>query len=230
MTITEKNPKDGLRRIYGHAAEWDTCHTGFADRCVAPPSSPSNYTHFHLGCVVLDDGETLPTGTLTMGTGHADLTLSAAATLAHYDNTGTAFAQVRMGEDAIGIWFAGVVMPHITDEEVFAIRGAKISGDWRNVAGQGLDAIAMLAVNTPGFPIVRTALAASAGHRQALVAAGVVETPMVDEDTLKRIVNAAVTERLDVMRAREALTAATRARRRATMEAIAASAATRKGR
>jgi hypothetical protein len=184
---------------------------------------------FHLGYVVCDDGSTVPTGTLTMGTGHAELGLKAASALAHYDNTGTAFAQVRCGEDAFGIWFAGVIQPTVTDEQVFALRGAKISGDWRNVAGQGLDAIAMLAVNTPGFPIVRTALAASAGERQALVAAGVVEEPHVTADTLREIVSAAVNERLSVIAARESLLAATRARRRETMDAIAASAAQRKG-
>jgi hypothetical protein len=229
MTIVERDPHTGLRRTFGWAAEWDTCHTGFADRCVAPPSSPSDYAHFHLGYVELDDGSNLPIGTLTMGTGHADLTLSAAATLAHYDNTGTAFAHVRLGENERGIWYAGVILPHITDEEVFAIRGAKISGDWRNVAGQGLDAIAMLAVNTPGFPVVRTALAASAGQRQALVAAGVVDTPALDEDALQRIVAAAVSERLSVIQAREAMRAAQKIRRRATMASIAASAAARKG-
>ena len=177
---------------------------------------------------MLDDGTSLPTGTLTMDTGHAALSMSAAAAAAHYDNTGTSFAQVRCGEDAIGIWFAGVVEPKITDEQVFSIRGAKISGDWRNVAGQGLDAIAMLAVNTPGFPIVHAALAASAGQRQALVAAGVVEADPITPETLERIVAAAVTERLSIITARESLLSATRARRRATMEAIAAAAASRK--
>lgn len=228
MTVTDVDPKYGLRRIFGHGATWDECHTGFADRCVSAPSSPSNYSRFHLGYVQLEDGSTLPTGTLTMGTGHADLSMSAAAAAAHYDNTGTAFAQVRCGEDAIGIWYAGVISPSVTDEQIFDIRGAKISGDWRNVAGQGLDAIAMLAVNTPGFPIVRTALAASAGQRQALVAAGVVEADPITPETLERIVAAAVTERLSIITARESLLSATRARRRATMDAIAAAAASRK--
>lgn len=228
MTITEPDPHTGLRRVFGHAAEWDECHTGFADRCVSPPSSPSDYSRFHLGHVVLDDGTKLPTGTLTMDTGHAALSLSASSAAAHYDNTGTSFAQVRCGEDGIGIWFAGVIEPKITDEQVFSIRGAKISGDWRNVAGQGLDAIAMLAVNTPGFPIVHAALAASAGERQALVAAGIVEDEPVTADTLKRIVAAAVDERLEIISARQSLVAAARARRREAMDAIAASAASRK--
>ena len=228
MTITEPDPHTGLRRVFGHAAEWDECHTGFADRCVSPPSSPSDYSRFHLGHVVLDDGTKLPTGTLTMDTGHAALSLNASSAAAHYDNTGTSFAQVRCGEDGIGIWFAGVIEPKITDEQVFSIRGAKISGDWRNVAGQGLDAIAMLAVNTPGFPIVHAALAASAGERQALVAAGIVEDEPVTADTLKRIVAAAVDERLEIISARQSLVAAARARRREAMDAIAASAASRK--
>ena len=228
MTITEPDPHTGLRRVFGHAAEWDECHTGFADRCVSPPSSPSDYSRFHLGHVVLDDGTKLPTGTLTMDTGHAALSLNASSAAAHYDNTGTSFAQVRCGEDGIGIWFAGVVEPKITDEQVFSIRGAKISGDWRNVAGQGLDAIAMLAVNTPGFPIVHAALAASAGERQALVAAGIVEDEPVTADTLRRIVAAAVDERLEVISARQALVASATARRRKAMDSIAASAASRK--
>jgi 2'-5' RNA ligase len=42
FTVTD----DG--RVYGHLANWDTCHTGFADRCTTPPRSASNYAYFRV--------------------------------------------------------------------------------------------------------------------------------------------------------------------------------------
>ena len=70
-------------RVYGHSAQWDSCHTGFPGRCVPPPKSASEYAGFHLGAIRLEGGETLPVGTLTMDTGHASHGLSAQGAVAH---------------------------------------------------------------------------------------------------------------------------------------------------
>ena len=69
---------------------------------------------------------------------------------AHYDNTGSCFALVRVGEDAHGVWFSGVAAPWATPEQIAQGIASPLSGDWRDF-GQGLDLIAALAVNTPGF-------------------------------------------------------------------------------
>ena len=138
-------------RIYGHLAVFGQCHRSIQTECIMVPRSPSDYTHFHTSpSLRLDDGSRLPVGRLTVGTGHADPRLGAAPAAAHYDNTGACFALVRVGEDAHGVWFSGVAAPWATPEQVEQGIHAPLSGDWRNL-GQGLDLIAALSVNTPGF-------------------------------------------------------------------------------
>lgn len=158
-------------RVFGHIATWDTCHIGYPGQCVTPPSSPSGYAFFHTGAVVTDDGSEMAVGHLTIDTGHADADLRSPEALAHYDNTGTAVAYVRAGEDAHGIWVAGVVKPDATPEQVRALRASPISGDWRRI-GAGMELVAALGVNVPGFPVPRTRALVAGGAMQTLVAAG----------------------------------------------------------
>jgi hypothetical protein len=161
-------------RVSGHVAPWSSCHTGFPGQCLTPPHSATGYALFHTGAVRTADRQDLPVGQLTIGTGHAPVrgqTITAA--MEHYDNTGSAFADVRCGEDQYGIWVAGAVRPDVTDVQLRAARGARLSGDWRRV-GTGMELIAALAVNVPGYPIVRARALAASGVPQALVAASVV--------------------------------------------------------
>lgn len=72
--------------------------------------------------------------------------------MAHYDNTGTCFALVRVGEDKHGIWFSGVAAPGASHDDIAKGIAAPLSGDWRDF-GQGLELVAALAVNTPGFNV-----------------------------------------------------------------------------
>jgi hypothetical protein len=109
-----------------------------------------------------------------MGTGHAPLKAKVQATIEHYDNTGSVVADVAAGEDAHGIWLAGALRSSASPEQVKALKAAALSGDWREFGGN-LELVAALAVNVPGFPIPRLALAASGEHQTALVASGVVE-------------------------------------------------------
>lgn len=162
-------------RVQGHLAGWGTCHVGISDRCVMAPRSPSEYSHFHVSAVELVDGNWLPVGRLTVGTGHADQALSARAAAEHYDDTGTCWALVRAGEDAHGIWISGVLHPEATDAQVREGLSAPLSGDWRSIGGH-LELVAALSVNTPGFPVVRgrddahgraASLVASLGPRPA---------------------------------------------------------------
>lgn len=173
-------------RIFGHLATWGTCHIGISDVCITPPSSPTDYSFFRTGTVLTTTGD-VPVGQITMGTGHANLRLNASRTIAHYDNTGTVVADVAAGEDEYGIWISGAVRASATPEQIAALRGSALSGDWRTIRGH-LELVAALAVNVPGFPIPRIGLAASGGKQSALVAAGIAipglsETP-IDLNTI----------------------------------------------
>lgn len=156
--------------LYGHLALWGTCHIGSPPgECITPPTSATNYAHFLLGEIVCSDGSRVACGKITMGTGHADLALTAgapapvwhvdaaplaltaSAAAAHYDNTGTVVAHVTCGEDEWGIWLHGAVMPGLSPAQLRVLMGSDLSGDWRRV-GNNLELVAMLAVNVPGFP------------------------------------------------------------------------------
>lgn len=158
-------------RIYGHLADWRSCHIGFS-HCVRAPKSRSNYAHFHTGQVQTDAGP-LPVGKITIGGGHASTapgtTLQAA--VEHYDDAGTAAAVVRAGQDKHGIWVSGVAIPG--QEDAFAsLPLFPLSGDWRTVGGHP-ELVAALAVNTPGFGIPR--VTEERGRVTALVAAGMLD-------------------------------------------------------
>lgn len=172
-------------RLFGHAAVWDVCHIGFEDACVTAPRSETDYAYFHLGevKVEVEQGEatTIPCGQISLGTGHADLRASKEAAIEHYDDTSTVAAHVVAGEDEHGIWLAGALAPDLPEERVRELRGAKISGDWRNVDGH-LELVAMLAVNVPGFPVPRVAVASADTQpiAAALVSAGVADQRVLD--------------------------------------------------
>lgn len=152
LTITA----DG--RVYGHLAEWSKCHRGISGRCVFAPRSKNGYASFYAGGqILLDDGEQVPVGRLTVGAHHASLTASPQATAAHYDHSGTVAAFVRAGEDRHGPWLAGATRSDATPEQIRDLRANPPSGDWRNTEGRGLELVAALAVPVPGFPVMAVA-------------------------------------------------------------------------
>lgn len=161
----------GWQAYQGHIAQWGVCHRGMKDSCVLAPRSRTNYAEFRTGQVLTADGGLVDTGTITMNTGHATHGLNLQAAVAHYDNTGLAAVAANVGEDAHGIWAAGVVMPGVDPAAVFTLRASAISGDWR-WNGSNLELCAALAVNTPGFPVYE--MTAAGGEVVSLTAAGVV--------------------------------------------------------
>lgn len=140
-------------RIFGHLACFGACHRSIQSQCVMAPRSRSNYAQFHTSPAVrLDDGTRVPVGRLTVGSGHAPDHVSGQVAAAHYDTAGTCYALVRVGEDEHGIWFSGVAAPWATPEQIEMGMASPLSGDWRDF-GQGLELVAALAVNTPGFAV-----------------------------------------------------------------------------
>jgi hypothetical protein len=162
---------DESGRVFGHLASWTECHIGYQSSCMTAPKSRSDYSYFHVGCVLTDDGSQIPTGAITMNTGHAELWHGADSAKAHYDNTGFVVADVCCGEDDFGIWVAGAIRPDADELTVRRLRGAALSGDWRQIGGS-LELVAALAVNVPGFPITRPKSRVASGAPMSLVAAG----------------------------------------------------------
>lgn len=156
-------------RIMGHLAAFNVCHIGIQDSCVIAPRSATDYAWFHTAPPVKTEDGNIKVGRLTVGGGHAGPKMNIGATIAHYDNAGTCFALVHVGEDEHGIWFSGIAAPGATPEQVEQGLSAPLSGDWRNVGGN-LELVAALAVNTPGFPIIASGATDETDSPLALVA------------------------------------------------------------
>ena len=195
-------------RVFGHIAAWHVDHIGmsFGTR---PPRSKSKYAYFHTGVVRTDDGTDIAVGQLTLAGGHASLEASASEAARHYDDTGSAIADVHAGEDAFGIWVSGALRPGTAPEQVRALRASAPSGDWRPIKGQ-LELVAVCQVNVPGFPIARARVAS--GAVMALVAAGAQVLARMKSDPvtelssriekLEQLENAQLSAKADVAKAK----------------------------
>lgn len=161
LTVTDEG------RVFGHIAAWSTPHIGmqFDTR---PPRSRSGYAYFHTGVVRTDAGD-VSIGQLTLSGGHAALDADVLNAIKHYDDSASAVADIRVGEDNYGIWAAGALRPGVTADQIRALRASAPSGDWRPINGR-LELVAVCQVNVPGFPIARARVAS--GYITALVAAG----------------------------------------------------------
>lgn len=190
LTVTD----DG--RVFGHAALWNSYHTSFPGMNVTPPRE-GEHVYFRLGEVVTAEGARVAVGTITLGTGHASTAgIDPRKAIEHYDNTGTAIADVASGEDSHGIWVSGAVRPGTPQARVADLRAAKLSGDWRSIGGR-LRLVALLAVNVPGFGVPRIHAEVKNGRQLALVAAGIVPDGASSHDrTAIREVAASIARRI----------------------------------
>jgi hypothetical protein len=183
-------------RVYGHAALWGTCHIGQTGVCVTPPHE-DGHPYFMTGAVSCRDGALASVGQITVGTGHAPLDYGHRAASEHYDNTGSAVADVSVGNDVHGIWIAGSIRPGADPSRVHELRAAgQVSGDWRRIGGQ-LRLVGLLAVNVPGFPVPKLSTRYALGQQLALVAAGAPDlVEHLTEDDLDQIAYRRVMDRL----------------------------------
>lgn len=167
-TITDEG------RVYGHLAGWGEWYIGVGVRITPDILSGGGYDYATPAHVVTASGRRIGTMPMAVKGGHYSTTGDAAGNWrgaqAHYDDPSTAVCDVMVGEDRYGIWFAGALRPDASPENVYAMRASGVSGDWRMIGNQWR-LVGACAVNTPGFPKVHVAMAAS-GHPLALVAAG----------------------------------------------------------
>lgn len=162
-------------RVFGRLGGEGICHLGLAD-CKTIPHSTTGYAWFHQSWAYTDEGERIRVGKLFYGGKHANLRMGLTRAIQHYDDTSRAFAVVRIYDDEHGPVVAGSLLPGIDAETLAQALASPLSGDWRMV-GTGLELVAALAVNVPGFPVVGAtdedrrplALVASAGVPAILV-------------------------------------------------------------
>jgi 8-oxo-dGTP pyrophosphatase MutT (NUDIX family) len=171
--VIEEPDENGFRRTYGFAGEWGVCHIGYDGRCVELPEEDGDFPTFHLGRTKVEGGDYLNTGVITYKVDHRDAKriLTESAEQQHFDNIAHAWAAVRLGVNEEGIWFSGVVLPSVPEEDIVLIEATgQVSGEWKYGALRALQA-----VNVPGFPVMRSsaeydddgnviALVASAHH------------------------------------------------------------------
>lgn len=174
--VMDEPDEEGFIRVSGYAAQWGVCHVGFDNRCVEPPRTYSDdYPEFHLGRTKTDEGY-INTGVLTYGVGHrdADTILSETPEQAYFDNINNAWASVRLGEDDIGIWFSGVVLPGVPEDHLVKIEASgQVSGEWKHGAMR-----ACLTVNVPGYPVERPSVTYDEqGNVMALAASAFGQVP-----------------------------------------------------
>lgn len=160
-------------RLFGHIAPWNECHLGITNTCVVAPRNETDYSVFLAAELETEEGNTVAVGQITLAGGHAGRSLTARKAAAHYDDTESAIADVAVGEDEHGIWFAGAIRPTATDMDRRSLKASKLSGDWRPFKGE-MELVAVLCVNSPGFAIARSLVAS--GKQQALWLTGMVPT------------------------------------------------------
>jgi hypothetical protein len=85
-----------------------------------PPPSPTGYALYHRASVLCDDGTDLEVGAVTLS-GHG---------ASNYDDARNIAAVVRAGDDDLGGWIAGAVVPEATRQDAAMLRRGQLSGEW----------------------------------------------------------------------------------------------------
>lgn len=134
-------------RVFGHVNPYGICLVGRPDRCILPPDA-NNDTFMRYSCPAAGG---LRTGVICVGASHADVNIGVAAATKHYDKTGRAVADVRVGTDAYGVWFAGRIRPDASDDDVYAFASSGVSGHWEPDDSGVMCLVGLPAVNVEGF-------------------------------------------------------------------------------
>lgn len=138
--------------FFGHVAPMGLCLRGRADRCVTPPEG--DLEGFMRGYAPAAGG--LRTGVVTLTDrddhGHSAVGIGAVEATKWYDSVGRGVADVRVGRDAYGIWFSGMIRPGTSKNDRYALAASDVSGHWE----MGLRGMPMLcglpAVSVGGYP------------------------------------------------------------------------------
>lgn len=114
------------------------------------PIEPNFDEYANPSRIELEDGYTFA-GLVPWKDGHPSGELSPEEAGAHYNDPSRAVAIVRYGQDDIGIWAAGVLMPGISEEARTRVEMFPVSGDWR-MRSKRWRFIGACLVVVPGLP------------------------------------------------------------------------------
>lgn len=148
-------------QIYGYLAPGNVSHRGFrgSGKTVYSPKG-IDYSEFqNKACIVAGaDGQVyrINAGNVTFDCGHASPMDPRRAdpswAAAHYENSCSIAARVRVGENRYGTWVAGGLLHGITADTVERMMACALSGDWQDGKLKGA-----LLVPVEGFPQAQTA-------------------------------------------------------------------------
>jgi 2'-5' RNA ligase len=143
-------------RVYGLLAPRNVPHRSFPNQRVTVPRGNVDYSKWMNRPTIVEGGERVATGVITMECGHAQAVPWVTAPMAndHYENSCSIVATVRIGENRMGVWVAGALLPDVTPAQVARMLACQLSGDWRpHREKPGMrELTAALLVPVPGFP------------------------------------------------------------------------------
>lgn len=151
LTVTDEG------RVYGYLAPKNVAHRAFKDRRVEVPMGKVDYSRWMNRETIVQGGDRLQTGPITMDCGHAAplAWVDAQQSTDHYDNSCSIVASVRVGENEHGVWVAGALMADVQPHQVARMLACQLSGDWRPHRERSgyHELTGALLVPVPGFPM-----------------------------------------------------------------------------
>lgn len=155
---------------FGHVTPMGVCLRGQVGKCLTPPDG--DLEGFMRGYAPAAGGRR--TGVVVIGGAHADLGSGVVEASKHYDQTGRGGADVRVGRDAYGVWFSGMVRPGLSKDDRYALAASDVSGHWEADMRGRMTLVGLPAVNVGGFP---------KGYLTAAeVASGIAASAVVEDD------------------------------------------------
>lgn len=140
----------------GHAALRNRCHAGYRHSCVTPPDPDGNLDRWLIGVDPVSGTRVGPI--LALGPHQIDSQGNISDDNAYADGR-LVVADAAAGWDEHGLWVSGRIRPEASEHQRAALYGSALSGEWLPSPLGGLELVAMLAVNAPGYVVRRLAAA-----------------------------------------------------------------------
>jgi hypothetical protein len=151
---------------YGHMAPWDVEHLASIDtgKPIVLRREDFDLSQFNSGVTLLDNGEKVFTGYITVGQNHARAgrggthpgrrSLRAQDLIDHYDRSDSAGAVITTWPDDFGVAFCGIVKPDADVEQMRQVMECGPSVHSKRINGT-MTLFGVLAVPIEGFPVAR---------------------------------------------------------------------------